>query len=362
MLAVTGGDAVLLDAQPRCSIATLPTPLVDATRLRVALGGVELCPRILIKRDDLTGLALGGGKARKLEFLVADALRQKATVLVVSGPIQSNCAAMTAAVAPLFGLTAALVLSSRGSAPIAEGNILLAHMFGATVFLASASNDLSLAVPEDDAENVARVVGALRRAGERPYVIPPGGSSAVGALGYVDATRELLNQLASRNLRADRLYYASGSRGIQAGLELGSRLFSAPYKLCGIAVSGGESSKQLRAVALITGAARLLGSPVDVLPSELVTSQEHLGSAYGVSTDGSREAAHLLARHEGILLDPAYTAKAMAALIADIRRRDIDASETVVFLHTGGTAALFTDTYRLELDSTQPLQFSEVPS
>jgi D-cysteine desulfhydrase family pyridoxal phosphate-dependent enzyme len=350
-------NVVTRNVQPRAKIAILPTPLVEAQGLRIALGGPRHCPRILIKRDDLTGVAFGGGKARKLEFLIADALQEKATVVVTSGPLQSNCAAMTAAVAPRFGMRSALVLSSRTLAPPIEGNVVLAQIFGASVYLAPASSDRSLAVPEDNSQNVERVVAALRQMGERPYVIPPGGSSAIGALGYVYATRELMDQLAMMGWHADRLYYASGSRGTQAGLELGSRLFGASFKLCGIAISGGERMKQIRAAALVNDASRLLGSLVNVSAPELVTAEDHLGPGYGISTEESTEAASLVAKHEGILLDPVYTAKAMAALINDIRRDRVGSTETVVFLHTGGTAAIFAEGYR----TAQPLQFKVLP-
>ncbi len=237
----------LFEVVPRFPLATLPTPLTDARGLRAALGGPAQCPRILLKRDDLTGLALGGNKARKLEFLVGDALRQGATTIVTSGAVQSNHARMTAAAARAAGLGVTLVLTTREPAPALQGNYLLDHLFGATIHLIAAGPDPRLAVAPDEDARVSEVVDDLRRGGGRPYLIPVGGSSAVGALGYAAAVLELVGQLADARIEPARLYYASGSRGTQAGLELGWRLFSPSFRLFGIAVSGGENEKRVRA-------------------------------------------------------------------------------------------------------------------
>jgi D-cysteine desulfhydrase family pyridoxal phosphate-dependent enzyme len=335
--------------QPRFPLATLPTPLVEAARLRAALGGPG-CPRILIKRDDLTGLALGGNKARKLEFLVADALRQSADTLVTSGAVQSNHARMTAAAACAAGLECSLVLSAREEHPAVQGNLLLDRVFGASIHFIAASADPHLAVADDEAVKVAEVAAELVARGRRPYVIPIGGSSPTGALGYVAGTLELVTQLSAAGIRADRLYYASGSRGTQAGLELGSRLFDAAYRLHGIAVSAGEPEKRERAAQLINAAAGMLSAGVRVRADQLETDQRFIGEGYGIPTEGCLEAIALTARHEGILLDPVYTGKAMAALIDDVRRKTVEPSETMVFLHTGGVPALFAHVENLGLD------------
>ncbi|MGH7616939.1 MAG: D-cysteine desulfhydrase family protein [Gemmatimonadaceae bacterium] len=338
-----------LESQPRVSLATLPTPIVEAHRLRGALGGAARCPRILIKRDDLTGLALGGNKARKLEFLMADALAQRADVVVSSGATQSNHARMTAAAASAVGLDCVLVLSARQAAPPLQGNLLLDRLFGATIHFIQASPDPRYAVAADEVEKVAKVVDDLTRRGRRPYVIPIGGSSPVGALGYVDGTRELQEQLRESALRVDRVYYASGSRGTQAGLELGARVFGGNYRLCGIAVSAGEDDKQRRAARLVNEAATLTGLPVRVEPSELKTDQRFIGDGYGIPSSECLEAIRLLARTEAILLDPCYTGKAMAGLLHDVQAGTIPSEETVVFLHTGGAPALFSQADPLAL-------------
>lgn len=324
--------------QARFRLAALPTPLEELPRLREALGGARRAPRILIKRDDLTGLAFGGNKARKLEFLVADAQRAGATVLVTTGAVQSNHARMTAAAACKAGLRAVLVLSGKAAGP-PQGNLLLDELLGAEVRLG-------------EADAVPPVMEELRGRGERPYLIPIGGSSAVGALGYVLGTLELVTQLAERGETPSRLYYASGSRGTQAGLELGARLYSAPYRLHGIAVSGGEPEKTARAVRIASEAAALLGVEARLRPEDLLTDHGYIGEGYGIVTEGCREAIRMLAREEGILLDPVYTGKAMAGLLDHLRRGEIEPHETVVFLHTGGAPALFAYAGEIRTDPT----------
>ena len=216
-----------LDRQPRIPLAALPTPIHDATRLREALGGPSRCPRVLIKRDDLTALGLGGNKARKLEYLVADALSQGATTLITTGAVQSNHARMTAAAACVAGMRCVLVLTTTVDAPALAGNLLLDRLYGASVRLVP-SVDPMLAVGQDEAV-VAEVVAEEKAAGRRPYVIPVGGSSGIGVLGYVGGTAELVDQLAAMDVAPTRLYFASGSRGTQAGLTLGAKLCGASY-------------------------------------------------------------------------------------------------------------------------------------
>jgi 1-aminocyclopropane-1-carboxylate deaminase/D-cysteine desulfhydrase-like pyridoxal-dependent ACC family enzyme len=248
---------------------------------------------------------------------------------------------MTAAAARAVGLDCVLVLSARRTDPPLQGNLLLDRLFGATIHFIQANPDPRYAVAADEVEKVAEVVEHLTRRGRRPYVIPIGGSSPIGALGYLDATRELHEQLTASTIRADRLYYASGSRGTQAGLELGARAFGVEYRLHGIAVSAGEDEKQRRAARLMNEAAALLDLPVRVDPSALITDQRFIGEGYGIPTAECLEAIKLLARSEAILLDPCYTGKGMAGMIHDVRTGAISPEETVVFLHTGGAPALF---------------------
>ena len=324
----------------RLPIATLPTPLHDLPRFREALGGTASCPRILVKRDDLTGLALGGNKARKLEFLIGDALERGATVVVTTGAAQSNHARMTAAAARAAGLKVHLVLTADANPPM-QGNLLLDCIFGAIIHYVPPPSDPTLATSEEEAAKVAEVIQRLESEGERPYEIPVGGSSGVGVLGYTYGTRELVEQLEAANERPSRLYFASGSRGTQAGLTLGAKWCGAPYVVYGVAVSGGESFKKERAFRIANEAAALADLPTRVSYDDLVTDQDYIGEGYGIPTPGCIEAIRLLAETEGILLDPVYTAKAMAALIDHVRRGELDPASTVVFLHTGGTPALF---------------------
>jgi L-cysteate sulfo-lyase len=329
-----------MNTLPRFPLAALPTPITDAVRLREALGGAAHCPRILIKRDDLTALGLGGNKARKLEYLIADALAKGAHTVVTTGAVQSNHARMTAAAARIAGLKCVLVLSSRYDVPAVEGNLLLDYLFGAEVRFVPAEDPM-LAVGHDAAV-VADVVREEAAAGRTTYVIPVGGSSPVGSLGYVSGTAELVDQLRGMGSSPSRLYYASGSRGTQAGLTLGAKLSEAPYELWGIAVSAGEPEKIERAKNAANDAAALLGVPARVTHADLFTDQGFIGEGYGIPTPAGLEAIDLVASTEAILLDPVYTSKGFSALIQHVRSGEIPPTDTIVFLHTGGMPALFT--------------------
>jgi D-cysteine desulfhydrase family pyridoxal phosphate-dependent enzyme len=329
-----------LARQPRLPLATLPTPLYDAARFRDALGGATRCPQILIKRDDLTSLGLGGNKARKLEFLVADAKAQGATTLITTGAVQSNHARMTAAAACVAGMRCVLVLTTTRPQPAVAGNLLLDKLYGAEIRLVP-SLDPMFAVGNDEPV-VAEVVEEEKAAGRVPYVIPVGGSSGVGVFGYVSGSAELADQLAGAALSPSRLYYASGSRGTQAGLTLGARLCAARYRVYGVAVSGGEPEKIERAQRIANEAAARMEVPERIGGEDLFTDQNFIGEGYGIPTPEAIEAIALLARTEAIVLDPCYTSKAMAALIAHVRAGDLPPDDCVVFLHTGGMPALFT--------------------
>jgi D-cysteine desulfhydrase family pyridoxal phosphate-dependent enzyme len=330
-----------IGSQPRFRLAALPTPVQELKNLRAALGGPQHCPRILMKRDDLTGLAFGGNKARKLEFLVGDALRQGATALITSGAAQSNHCRMTAAAARAAGMKAALILTKNEPHPTVQGNLFLDKLLGAEIHWIDENPNPMLAVGEEEAAKFAEVTADLERRGERPYVIPIGGSSPVGALGYVTGTLELVTQLFQNGESPSRLYFANGSRGTQAGLVLGAKMYSASYRPFGIAVSGGGQEKIARAIRIATGAAELLGVPSRITEQDLINDEGYVGPGYGIVTPGCLEAVRTLACAEGILIDTTYTGKAMAGMIDHIRRGEVDPSDTVVFLHTGGAPALF---------------------
>lgn len=325
---------------PRFPLLRGPTPLHELPRLRDALGGADACPRILIKRDDLAGPALGGNKARKLEYVVGDALASGATHLVTVGGVQSNHARMTAAASRLAGLECSLVLTSERSDPPDEGNLLLDRLMGADVRFVPPGPE-PLGPNPAEAEAVAELVARIGADGGRPYVIPLGASTPLGTLGYVDAAAEMDGQLGEMAVTPDRVYFAAGSRGTQAGLVLGARLNGSAWAPRGVAVSPGDPGKTERAVDLARAAAGLLGADPSISSADVVTDQSHYGKGYGIPTRAGTEAIRLAARTEAILLDPTYTGKAMAGMIADIRAGAVPPDATVVFLHTGGVPALF---------------------
>jgi D-cysteine desulfhydrase family pyridoxal phosphate-dependent enzyme len=318
---------MLTDHLPRLHFSHLPTPLEELPRLTQALGG----PRLLIKRDDQTGLASGGNKARKLEFSVAEALRLKADTLITMGGVQSNHCRQTAAAAARYGLRCILVLG--GPAPAAwNGNLLLNHLLGARVVF---SGDRSReAVAED-------VAAGERAGGHQPYLIPVGASDAVGAAGFVAAIEELNGQLNARRLHADRVVFASSSAGTQAGLCVGAKAIGFPGQLAAIAIDSSQETLQTDVIAIAAPLIRRLNLEISLAPEEVVAYDGYLGEGYAVMGAPEKEAIDLTARYEGILLDPVYTGRAMAGLIDLIRRGEVGQGETVVFWHTGGYAALF---------------------
>ena len=320
---------MLTDRLPRISLAHLPTPLELLPRLSAALGG----PQLWIKRDDQTGLATGGNKARKLEFLVAEALAQGATTLITAGAPQSNHARQTAAAAAKCGLRAILVL---GGGPPSQsrhgGNLLLDRLLGAEVRWAEG---------RDRAEVMAEVAEEERAAGRRPYIVPYGGSNPVGASGYVAALEELATQLAERSLQVDHVVFATSSGGTQAGLCVAAKALRFPARIVGISVDKPARELQDRLAALATDTAAHLGLNLRFTPEEFIVHDEYCSAGYGVVTEREREAIRLLAQTEGVLVDPVYTGRALAGLIDLIRRGAFGQQERVCFWHTGGTAGLF---------------------
>lgn len=319
-----------LASYPRFPLVNEPTPLQRAERLEQALGPNS--PRIYIKRDDLTGLAYGGNKARKLEYLVADALEQGATVLVTEGATQSNHARMTAAAAVLAGLKCVLILDARNGA-IEDGNLLLDRMMGADVRIFPTGEERKAAMQSIGDE--------LRAQGETPYVVPTGGSVPMGSLGYVRATVELESQLLDLGEVPSRVYFPNGSEGTLAGIVAGAKVLGVSWQPLPVAVEGSAQAMVNAAMPIIEGTLELLGSGRSVDPAEITIEDRFTGAGYGIPTDEGMEAINLLARNEAIFLDPVYTGKAMSALIAHIREAVFSPDESVVFIHTGGTPSLF---------------------
>lgn len=319
--------------QPRMRFATLPTPLQFAPCLSEELGG----PKIYLKRDDLTGLALGGNKTRKLEYLVADAAAHGATHLITVGAAQSNHARQTAAAARLAGMECHLILRAGSPNPEVQGNLLLDKLLGATVHIVVGSL-------EDRQTKVDEVAADLTYSGHVPYDIPNGGSNGIGSLGYVGAMLELNHQLWEQGIRPTAMYFAVAGGGTHGGIILGAKLYGLDFAINGVLVQDTVAVGVERAYRVTCWTAERLGIDNPVSTSDIVCDDDHVGEGYGIPTDEGLAAIRLLARTEGVLLDPVYTAKAFAGMVADIRSGLYAADDTVIFLHTGGAPALFAQT------------------
>ncbi len=313
--------------EPRhVDLGFFPTPLHPLPRLSEMLGG----PEIWIKRDDQTGLATGGNKTRKLRLLVADALARGADTLITAGAVQSNHCRQTAAAAAQFGLACHLVL--RGTRPrVANGNLLLDTLLGATVHFVRGR--------EEGLHFMNTLAEELQEQGARPYVIPYGGSNALGAAAYALAVRELLDQ--AGGTKFDAVVFATSSGGTQAGLVAGSRLFGLDAAIIGISVDEPTDVLAPRVARLAEEALALLDEPAAVRVEDVIVDDRFRGGGYAVVGDLEREAIRTLARAEGVLVDPVYTGRAFGGLLALIREGRWEKGQRVLFWHTGGTAALF---------------------
>lgn len=328
-----------LDEFPHLRLAHLPTPLVEMRRLREALKarGVHNVPRLFIKRDDCTGLATGGNKTRKLEYLLGEAVAQGCDTVVTTGALQSNHARQTAAAAAVAGLSCILVLFDSvpyaGHAYRRSGNLLLDQILGAEVRVEPAGAD------------AGRVFGDLFKEietkGGKAYFVPVGGSSPTGSLGYARAYLELADQAQALGLGKAVLVHASSSGGTQAGLVTGAQLRGSGPAVAGINVYRQDTAAMAEGIhALACKTAALLDVSAPPLGS-IDLDGDYLGEGYGLPTPGMREAVELVARMEGVLLDPVYTGKGMAGFIGQIASGKYAEMEAAIFLHTGGTPGLF---------------------
>jgi len=328
----------MLTTLPRTSLGFFPTPLHPLPNLSARLGG----PALWVKRDDQTGLATGGNKTRKLEFLVADALQQRADTLITVGAPQSNHARQTAAAAAKSGLKAALVL--RGSAPPDRtGNILLDDLVGADIFWAG-TRPLNEAAAEVAAELSAR--------GQRPYLIPLGGSNPIGAVGYATAMLEFVEQIKTIGTTFDAIVFATSSGGTQSGLALGAKLSGYTGRILGISVDHQADQLVPRLVELANATAQHSGEAITFSAQDFEVNDHYLGGGYAVMGKPEREAIQLCAQTEGLLVDPVYTGRALAGLIDLTRVGEFKARQNVLFWHTGGTPALFAYAAQFAAQST----------
>jgi 1-aminocyclopropane-1-carboxylate deaminase/D-cysteine desulfhydrase-like pyridoxal-dependent ACC family enzyme len=317
-------------ALPRVDLAHLPTPLEEAPRFADRVGGV----RVFVKRDDCTGLLFGGNKVRHAEFLLADALHQGCDVVVWGAGVQSNNCRVTAAGCAKLGLECRLYLSRTTGCPDVQGNLLLDQLVGAKVELVDA------AMGQELNDLLAEKAAALRAAGRTPYVWHPPRTVPLAAVSYMLAAAELAEDLQRAGVEPAAVYVSSsGSTG--AGLVLGLRMLGLDWPVRSVGYIRWPWDVPATMAGWANAAAELLGLPHRLAPADIDYTGEQIGADYGRLTAAGREALHLLARTEALLLDPVYTARALAELITDVRSGRVPAGSAVVFVHTGGTPAVF---------------------
>ncbi len=312
---------------PRIRFAHLPTPIEAMPRLSAHLNG----PQLFVKRDDQTGLGMGGNKTRKLEFVLAQALEAGARTLITVGGIQSNHCRQTAALAAKFGLNCILVLS--GEEPEnANGNLLLDDLFGASLIWTTR---------DDREDTLKKVFQQSTERGEAPFLIPLGASTAVGAVGYVEAMKEL----SSQEQDFDWIIMASSSAGTQAGMVLGAELTHWSGRILAISIDHSVAELQSTVSALANETAILLKENVRFTPEQILVNADYLGGGYAVAGSAEVEAIRLFGKYEGLLLDPVYTGRAAAGMIDLIRKDFFEKTDRLLFWHTGGAPALFAPPY-----------------
>ena len=317
----------LLARFPSLPLVGAPTPIEPLTRLVARLGGG---PRLFIKRDDAIPFGFGGNKVRKLALVAARAAAEDADTLITAGGVQSNHARATAAAAARLGMRAVLV--ANGSRPTRKtANALLDELLGAEVIYVESR--------EERMPKVQELVERLRAEGRRPFAIPIGASTPLGALAFALAVAELVDQMPA----PDVIVHSTSSGGTQAGLVAGCRLLVLPTRVIGVSADDSSSSLEAQVRAILSGVANLLELDPATLAhgTAIEVDDRFVGGGYGIPSDESREAIELTARTEAIFLDPTYTSKAMAGLIAHVRQRQLDEGQAVVFWHTGGQVGLF---------------------
>lgn len=314
----------------RLNFGAYPTPLEELPRLQQALGANA--PRLFIKRDDYTGPGFGGNKVRKLEYVLAQAVAEETDAVITIGGIKSNHCRVTAALCARLGLQCHLVLNTPALPPQKPATLWLDELYGATIHLVSKR--------EERRATMQRLAEELRVDGLNVCEVPLGASTPLGALGYVRAMHELGEQLDAQLIKLDVIFHSSSSCGTQAGIIAGGQLFGLETTRV-FGVSPDESAQAIapEVAEIVAGIGQLLS--VKILHDPVTVLDDYIGAGYGISTPAADEAIKLLARTEGIVLDPTYTAKAMAALLDWVRQGKFAATDTVLFWHTGGQMALF---------------------
>ena len=327
---------------PRASLAHLPTPLELMPRLSQALGG----PNIYIKRDDCTGLATGGNKTRKLEFSMGEAVSQGADTIISVGAVQSNHVRQTAAAACKLGMKCELLFENRvldaSDDYKTSGNVFLDRLYGANI--------REYAKGTDFAVEMEAVADEVRQSGGKPYIIPGGASNVVGALGYVNGALELVTQANELGLVIDHIVHATGSAGTQAGLITGLKAMHSNIPVLGIGVNVDRDTQEARVYDLACETATYIGAPGIIARDDVIANCDYVGEGYGMPTPAMNEAVLMLARLEGILADPVYSGKGLAGMFDLISNGYFGEAENIVFVHTGGSAALFAYRDQLTLD------------
>tara|TARA_B100000427_G_scaffold20759_1_gene15809 strand:- start:7989 stop:9023 length:1035 start_codon:yes stop_codon:yes gene_type:complete len=311
------------------------TPLERAKKLELFLGNQS--PTIYIKRDDMLGLTGGGNKTRKLEFLMADAIDRKANAIITCGAIQSNHCRLTLAAAIRENCECHLILEERIPNTFdqdASGNNFLFQLLGAT--------SITIASKEDNIEKkMKNIANELTKKGKKPYIIPGGGSNEIGALGYVNCFHEIDNQINNLNIKPSRIICTSGSSGTHAGLVSGINVTNSSIECIGISVMRSKIEQTELVKSLASKTNRLLQSQTTIKEKDVIIYDNYIGNGYSLPTPEMIEAVTILAQTEGILLDPVYTGKAFAGMIDLIRKKQIKSNETIIFIHTGGSPALY---------------------
>jgi len=335
---------------PRTNLIHRPTPLRKLEKLTAELGG----PQIYIKRDDLTGLAFGGNKSRKLEFIIPDILKKKANVVVTWASLQSNWCMQTAAVARMFGIHPILILHrSYDLPPEYDGNLLLDYILGAEIRVREAEPG-KIVMTADALAAAEEVADEVRRSGRRPYVVAVGGSLPLGsmkyplgAISYADAFREMLEQTRALGFEPDYVVHSTGSGATQAGLVVGAKAISDKTDIVGISVSDPKLPFSKDVLAIAEATERALSLPGRVGADDVIVFDEYIRDGYGIVNKDVAEIIRLVFSREGIVLDPVYTSKAFVGLVDLIKKGYFKKREKIVFLHTGGTPALFANKHRI---------------